>query len=994
MSVEKAVKLGFFLILLVILGGCNSSGSSDDGSPASAPIRKDLSTDTLTVKTFEQTLSYRTIILDSEDLARLSVEPETYRIIVRPSSRLSGTIEQGDILRTGNSEAFPQELVGKVKEVNEFPDSQDSQDSQDSPDSPDSLGPLGPLDAKDAKDAKDSKDSKDSKDALGSLELLMERTFDFTPSDKIVVLEQSDFEYLSINPETYRVIVPSSDLLYNTIDQWDILIGRMTDNFPQGLLGRVKEMTIYQGFKELILDVPPIESAFKYLTMDLEKAITMSDIIPEQIYPGVNIEDRDGKFLLTVDSLVSDRDGQLSTTNDQIRVKGEVVLDLGFDLELDINLWSLRYLGFKPHVKQSGQLTFSSGSAAEVDETMLLAVLKTEPFAMGALVLAPEIQLFLNSSGKFSTQATIGLEFEHDYSQLFDYDGTSLQVTDQDIDPVMVSYSEPELSAALDTTGWISPHLDLKLLGRPGFSCNYTDRFSSMALVRTDTDQICWEQGSSFDTQSQVELNLFVDHDLEDDQLTFSQAVKNETVFESCGYLLLYHPVAVAGGKLPVREEKEGEEILLDGRGSYDLDDGIYSYAWIQTDGPTVQLRNADTAEAGFTAPQVNSFGQDFVFELTVTDFSGNVDRESVRISIIDDNGLPKLPGFLTGLLVDYDTGEPVEDVLVEAFERKTGDHLESTIGSALTDADGHFTIWTLADGCRVEFSKEGYHSLEFQDIKDIVVRSDGETALGKLQLLDVSKSGKADISVTLKDILSNARIRNATLSLFHYLGEGAIKTVTTDLDGTGVFSDIAAGAYFVTAQGSGYYKTTFSVAAYDGVSPKIKTLEPKIKSMDEIRLVLSWGPSDLDLDSHLVAPTQSGERFHLFYPYMQTSNPQGRNIVLERDGGPPSGIETIVIKNRFDGTYTYRVHDHTNDLSKDAAALTTSGAVVTVFKGFQEVSRFEVPVNQAGNLWEVLTIDGGTGAIIPVNTMGYRTVSELIQMAGSYSTSYNVPAK
>jgi hypothetical protein len=979
MSVGKAIKLGFFLILLAMLGGCNSSGSSDDKSPGSATISEDLSTDTLTVKTFEQTLSYRTIILESDDLARLSVEPETYRIIVRPSSRLSGTIEQGDILRTGISEAFPQELVGKVKEVTEFRDSKESEEDDEPQES------LNPLESRDCQDCQGTLES------LGFLELLMERTFDFTPSDKIVVLEQSDFESLSINPETYRVIVPSNDLLYKTIEQWDILIGRMTDNFPQGLLGRVKKMTIYQGFKELILDVPPIESAFKYLTMNLEKAISMSDVILEKVYPGVYIEDRDGNFMLTVDSLVNDRDGQLSTTDDQIRVKGEVVLDIGFDLELDINLWSLRYLGFKPHVKQSGQLTFSSGSASEVNETMLLAVLKTEPFAMGAMVLAPEIQLFLNTSGKFSTQATIGLEFEHDYSQLLDYDGTNLRVTDQDSDPVTVSYLEPELSAALDTTGWISPNLDLKFFGRSGFSCNYTDRFSSMALVRSDTDQICWEQGSSFDTQSQVELNLFADHDLEDDQLTFSQAVKNETVVEGCGYLLFYHPVAVAGGKLPVKEEKEGEVITLDGRGSYDLDDGIYSYAWIQTDGPPVTLQNADTAEAGFTAPQVNASGQDFVFELTVADFSGHVDRESVRISITDDNDLPKVPGFLTGLLVDYDTGEPMENVLVEAFERKTGDILESLIGSALTDADGHFTIWTLADGCRVELSKIGYHSLKF---KDIVIRSDGETALGKIHLLDVSKSGKGDISVTLKDILSNAGISNASLSLFHYLDEGAIKTVTTDMDGTGVFTDIAAGAYFVTAQGSGYYKTTFSVAAHDGVSPEIKILEPKIKSMDEIRLVLSWGLSDLDLDSHLVAPTQSGERFHLFYPYMQTSNPQGRNIVLERDDGPPGGIETIVIKNRFEGTYTYRVHDHTNETSKDTTALSSSGAVVSVFKAFEMVDQFNVPTGQTGNLWEVLTIDGETGKVTPVNTMAHHTVSELIQMAGSYDTSYNVPAK
>jgi chitinase len=92
-------------------------------------------------------------------------------------------------------------------------------------------------------------------------------------------------------------------------------------------------------------------------------------------------------------------------------------------------------------------------------------------------------------------------------------------------------------------------------------------------------------------------------------------------------------PIANAG---PSQAVQSRARVTLDGSNSYDLDGTVVSYAWAQISGPTVRLRDANTAMPQFRAPKVNKYPVvTLVFELTVTDDAGATGSDHMTISVL-----------------------------------------------------------------------------------------------------------------------------------------------------------------------------------------------------------------------------------------------------------------------------------------------------------------------------------------------------------------------
>lgn len=111
-------------------------------------------------------------------------------------------------------------------------------------------------------------------------------------------------------------------------------------------------------------------------------------------------------------------------------------------------------------------------------------------------------------------------------------------------------------------------------------------------------------------------------------------------------------PNAIAGGS---QTRAAGSLVTLNGSQSSDANGDGLSYQWAQTGGQTVNLNNANTAIANFTAPAVTSDSL-LQFELTVADPGGLTDTASTTITVVastpapsggSGGGSPGLPGLL-----------------------------------------------------------------------------------------------------------------------------------------------------------------------------------------------------------------------------------------------------------------------------------------------------------------------------------------------------------
>lgn len=115
------------------------------------------------------------------------------------------------------------------------------------------------------------------------------------------------------------------------------------------------------------------------------------------------------------------------------------------------------------------------------------------------------------------------------------------------------------------------------------------------------------------------------------------------------------YPVTVdarAGSDQTVLEE---QMVYLDGRGSTGPV-GSLSFKWTQIDGPSVTLRDANTATANFAAPEVDEQGERLSFRLAVTDSDGSLSSDTIVINIKNEavpNNFPPVIGAIAEARVE-----------------------------------------------------------------------------------------------------------------------------------------------------------------------------------------------------------------------------------------------------------------------------------------------------------------------------------------------------
>ncbi|MBN2467013.1 MAG: PKD domain-containing protein [Deltaproteobacteria bacterium] len=304
----------------------------------------------------------------------------------------------------------------------------------------------------------------------------------------------------------------------------------------------------------------------------------------------------------------------------------------------------------------------------------------------------------------------------------------------------------------------------------------------------------------------------------------------------------------------------------------------------------------------------------------------------------------------------------------------------------AISDSEGplHYKYWIVPDYCSPDYdltwieydystnnvftwtpTEEGNYviAVYVTDVTDDICPAVARLSLGVYSL--------GSLEVEVKDATTGDTIEGAVAAV------GGL-SATTNEEGRATIAGIASGAYelqvshptYITAEQEVRIPGNETIFSTVALSPGL--------AAGETRIVLTWGETPRDLDSHLTGPDGSSGTFHVYYANREPAN-AGAN--LDVDDVTSYGPETVTIFEQHQGMYQYHILDYSSgggsspevDANPNATALGQSGARVDVYSGSGLISSFTVPSGYGTN-WYVFDLNGATGEVIPVNTLGGGT--------------------
>lgn len=304
-------------------------------------------------------------------------------------------------------------------------------------------------------------------------------------------------------------------------------------------------------------------------------------------------------------------------------------------------------------------------------------------------------------------------------------------------------------------------------------------------------------------------------------------------------------------------------------------------------------------------------------------------------------------------------------------------------VNSAKTDAAGNFKVEAPSGEIAIEVSKEDYSTfLKYETVFD----GTDVHEVGKIELTKGTSMG--GFYGVIRDASNNNPLEGVMLSLYKGWnspteGKAPIKILKTNASGEfrydtkikhGGIVGLPSGNYTLYARKDGYTDTSYNIVIYPGSTDSnlaINEVMSSVLSEEEYRIVLTWGQSPRDLDSHLVAETTESQPVHVYY---SSQNPSPHYANLDVDDTSSYGPETITIINMKGlKNIKYAVHDYTNRDNENSNMLSNSSAIVRVFKGGQLLRTFNVPTGYTGTEWQVFSI-GPNGEIKAINKMGNKS--------------------
>lgn len=389
-----------------------------------------------------------------------------------------------------------------------------------------------------------------------------------------------------------------------------------------------------------------------------------------------------------------------------------------------------------------------------------------------------------------------------------------------------------------------------------------------------------------------------------------------------------------------------------------------------------------------FTGYRVGVGAKATIIGITIFDVN-HPDLLGEKWLIGQSSGSPPENGTIAGMVRDAVNQQGISEVNVQVFDGS------NMVASTQTTGDGSYSFEVpVGENYRIDYVKPGYLTVHYYDI---AVQQNLTTHLETIMQIDENFAGLGSISGKVVDAFNGQSVSSAELHFREGLNAQTgpvVATFYSQSNGDYFASNLPAGNYTVEVSKQDYSTAFASILCIGNqTTPNQNISITPIIDDDEIRIVLDWGASPSDLDSHLTGPIPySNDRFHVFYAQSQFNYNNTIYAALDYDVVNSYGPETISIYEQTAGMYRYSVHDYTNRHSNNSLALSNSSARVRVYKGSNLLDTFHVPSNVGGTLWTVFEMDGDQ--IVPVNNMSYESNPGSITKSTDAGLLRNLPQK
>lgn len=324
---------------------------------------------------------------------------------------------------------------------------------------------------------------------------------------------------------------------------------------------------------------------------------------------------------------------------------------------------------------------------------------------------------------------------------------------------------------------------------------------------------------------------------------------------------------------------------------------------------------------------------------------------------------------------VDYTNNSPLADAEVH-IEKLTGSNPYSA--STRTDYDGYYYFDGLVMGVyALSIQQPGY-----VDAEQIVFVYEGQDVCynSMLEVIPDEWAGEGLAGGMIYDAVTGYGVEGLTLNVrsgVNNTNGDILFSLHTNSDGSYLLEGMESGNYCleIVDERSGvsepYLGSFLNVKVLGGMDIMNQDGSVSTSMLEgQLRVVLSWGSSPNDLDSHMDIYLENDDYGHVYYGDKTFYSNDTLVVDLDLDDTTSYGPETTTIYEAMPGEYYFYVYNFSYNYDTE---LSESGATVMVYTENSAVPTYVFSVPQGyGYYWNVFTYNTTNGQLHPINEITY----------------------